>query len=62
MTNKQRVKILRDLRKMVDSDEDFGVECSDFEEECFSCQAHKAVTVLEAMYEDILLSDYEQKK
>lgn len=47
---------------MVDSDEDFGVECSDFEEECFSCQAHKAVTVLEAMYEDILLSDYEQKK
>jgi len=55
MKDTTRIKILRDLRKMIDSDDDFGPECDgDFEQECFSCQAHKALNVLEAMYGDIL--------
>ena len=54
MKDTTRIKILKDLRKMIDSDEDFGPECESFEEECYSCQAHKALNVLEAMYGDIL--------
>ena len=54
MTDKQRVELLRKLRKMITSNEDYGQECKDFEELCYQCQAHKALTVLEGLYSDIL--------
>lgn len=54
---KKRAKILRKLRKLIE--EDFGKECPDYEPECWACQAHKALKILEGIYEQELLDDYE---
>lgn len=60
ISDKKRVQVLRDLRKIVTSNEDYGLECKDFQEECMSCQVHRALNVLEGAYEDLLLNSYEK--